>query len=261
MRRYTLIIIFNLLGIYVFAQGDIDSEQKSSIRNERTFHLLLNSSGWGFGYSYNKMNNNVFNKTIWNAEFITLKDPKELKINNPYYPEGRRFVFGKANEFYNFKFGYGKLLTLYDKKDRGGIEIRFFYHFGPVIGLLKPVYYEVLYYDPEKGAEVKTERFNSSIHSYVDIYGRASYFKGFSKMSVVPGAYLRFGSSFEFSKKDLSVNALEGGFGIEVFPKKIEIMQNDKNKFYFLSLFVSYRFGKIINPRLKYIQQSQALSN
>jgi hypothetical protein len=261
MKKCTLIIILNLLGVCLYAQGDIDNEQKSSIRNENTYHILLNSNGWGFGYAYHQMGNSVFRKTIWNAEFIALRDNKELKINNPYYPEGRRFVFGKANEFYNFKFGYGKLLRLYEKKDRGGIEIRFFYHFGPVVGVLKPVFYEVLYYDPEKGAEIKTERFNSSIHSYVDIYGRASYFKGFSKIGVVPGAYLRFGGSFEFSKKDLAVNALEGGFGIEVFPKNVEIMQNDKNKFYFISLFVSYRFGKIINPRLKYQQQNRELNN
>jgi hypothetical protein len=45
------------------------------------------------------------------------------------------------------------------------------------------------------------------------------------------------------------INALEGGVIFDIFPKKIDIMANDKNQFYYLAIFVSYRFGKIINPR------------
>ncbi len=242
--KYAL-LTFLALAIHpllIFAQGDIDSEQKVLIRNERSYHLSLNSNGWGGGFTYGKMIN-IKRKIFYTAELVTIKDAKELKINNPYQPELRRFVYGKNNIFYDFRFGYGHLIKLYDKKDKGGIEVRLFYHIGPVLGLLKPVYY-ITSVDP-----LTTERFDPALHTSTSILGGASYFKGFNELSVVPGAFAKIGGSFEFNKKDILINALEGGLTFDLFPKKIDIMANDKNQFYFFAIFVSYRFGKIINPR------------
>jgi hypothetical protein len=73
--------------------------------------------------------------------------------------------------------------------------------------------------------------------------------KGTGELSFVPGGFVKVGASFEFSKKDILVNALEGGVSLDIFAKNIDIMANDNNRFYFLAIFVSYRFGKIINPR------------
>jgi len=236
----TSLFILSFLSL-TRAQGEIDDEQKALIRNERSYHLSLNSNGWGGGFTYGKMIN-IYRKKLYSIELVTIKDAKELKINNPYEPDYRRFVFGKNNIFYNFRFGYGHLFKLYSKKDKGGIEVRWFYNVGPLLGMLKPVYY-VTDSDP-----YTTEKFNSSLHTASSILGGAPYFKGFSEISVVPGAFVKVGSSFEFSKKDLQINALESGLTLDLFPKKIDLMANNKNQFYFLALFVSYRFGKIINP-------------
>jgi hypothetical protein len=239
MKYAIVLTLFQLIySSIVFAQGDIDDEKRALIRNERTFHLSLNSNGWGGGFAYGKMVN-IYRKKIYSVELVTIKDAKELKINNPYQPEFHRFIYGKNNVFYNFRFGYGHLFILYDKKDKGGIEVRWFYTAGPLLGVLKPVYY-VTNLKPEI-----IEKFNPSR----EIYGGASYFKGFDELSVVPGAFIKVGTSFEFSKKDLAINALEGGVTLDLFPKKIDLMANNKNQFYFLAIFVSYRFGKIINPR------------
>lgn len=241
--KYAIIsVLFIFLSLSSYAQGEIDSEQKALIRNERSFHLSLNSNGWGGGFTYGKMVN-IYRKKLYSAELVIIKDPKELKVNNPYQPDYRRFVYGKNNVFYNFRFLYGNLHKLYDKKDKGGIEVRWFYNFGPSIGLLKPVYY-ITGVDP-----LRTEKFDPALHTATSILGGASYFKGFSELGVVPGASVKVGGSFEFSKRDLLLNALEGGVIFDLFPSKIDIMANDRNNFYFLAIFVSYRFGKIINPR------------
>ena len=243
MKYAIVLTLFQLIySSIVFAQGDIDDEKRALIRNERTFHLSLNSNGWGGGFAFGKMVN-IYRKKLYSVELVTIKDAKELKINNPYQPEFHRFIYGKNNVFYNLRFGFGHLFKLYDKKDKGGIEVRWFYNTGPLLGLLKPVYY-VTGVDP-----YTTEKFNSSLHTASSILGGASYFKGFDELSVVPGAFVKIGTSFEFSKKDLVVNALEGGLTLDIFPKKVDLMANNKNQFYFLAIFVSYRFGKIINPR------------
>ena len=250
MRYASLIFLFlTIFSSFAIAQGDINNEQKVLIRNERSYHFTLNSNGWGGGFTYGKMIN-IYRKKLYSIELVFIRDAKELKINNPYQPDFRRFVYGKNNEFYNFRFGYGHLFKLYDKKDKGGIEVRCYYHVGPVLGVLKPVYY-VTGTNP-----LVTEKFNSSLHTATSILGGASYFKGFSELKVVPGAFVKLGASFEFSKKDLLINALEGGVILDAFAKKINLMANDNNQFLFLAIFVSYRFGKIINPRAveKYVK-------
>jgi hypothetical protein len=225
----------------IFAQGDIDDENKVLIRNEQTYYVALNSNGWSGGFSIGKMVN-IYRKKLYSAEFSLIKDAKELKIN-PYHPEYNRFVYGKNNVFFNLRFSYGNLMNLYQKKDKAGVEVRWFYNIGPVIGILKPVYY-VTNTNP-----YQTEKFSSSLHTITSIYGGAPFMKGTGELSFVPGGFAKVGASFEFSKKDILVNALEGGVSLDIFAKNIDIMANDNNRFYFLAIFVSYRFGKIINPR------------
>ena len=260
MKRHLLILAFLIaISKVAFTQGDIDDEQKIFQRNEKSYSFLLNSNGWGINYRYGKMID-AFNKKIYNIDIVGIRHPKEIKTTNPYFPNLKRFVFGKENNFYSLRLGLGKQKKLYKKLDKGGIEIRYFYSAGPTIGILKPIYYEILY-NYSGYYQIKTEKFNTSIHSIFDIYERASFFKGFDEISVIPGIYSKVGASFEFSKKDEKVNAIEIGAVFEVFPKKIEIMATKDNDFYFASLFVSYRFGKIINARLKKKNKKREVDN
>ncbi len=247
--RYLILIGFCILQAFLsFGQGDIDSLPKALIRNEHSFAAHLYTNGWGAEYCYGKMNN-IHKKTLYSFDFSVVHDPKEVKVSNPYSSENSRYVYGKTNVFFDTRFTYGKLFSLYQKKDKGGIEIRCYYKIGPVLGFLKPIYYKV-------GADMKVEKFNSAAHvSIADIYGKASFFKGFNEMKVIPGIHAKGAVSFEFGKKDLMISAIEGGVSVDVFVKEIEIMANNYNDFYFAALFISGRFGKIKNPRLRYLNK------
>jgi len=84
------------------------------------------------------------------------------------------------------------------------------------------------------------------------------FFKGFESLSVLPGAFTKFGFNFEFGKQDRIIHALEAGVIAEGFIKKVEIMDFTtpsggqtkvaKNQQLFLTIFVSYRFGRIVDP-------------
>jgi hypothetical protein len=118
------------------------------------------------------------------------------------------------------------------------------------MGVLKPIYYIT------SESPWIEEKFDPAIHSPYDILGGASFFKGFDELSVTPGVYLKVGSGFEFSQREKFLNVIEGGLGLDVFPKKMKIMANDQDKFLFFSLFMVYRFGKISNPRAKMANNS-----
>ena len=248
MKKWILgIWLFHLIGGVLFAQGELRQQDRIFYRNEKSFGVSLNSNGIGLSGRYAKRIN-ARKKTLWEIDGANIKHPKEVRISNSYY-NNRSFVFGKTNLFLNLRGGWGKQHEMFRKVDRGGISIRRYFTVGPTIGLLKPIYYEVFkagggindYY-------ISEEKFDPSIHQGY-IYGRASFFKGIDETRITPGVYGRFGISFEYSKSDITIHAIETGVSLDLFPREMEIMATEKNNFFFFTLFVSYRFGKVVDAK------------
>jgi hypothetical protein len=239
MSRYSFIIFFLFAGFNLFAQGEIDEQIKSSVRNERTFHLMLSTNGWGGGFSYARMKT-VFLKQIINFQLVGIHDPKEFVISNS---NGDRYAYGKTNSFVCLRNQYGWQKQLFSKRDKGGVEIRYYYLTGINFGFLKPIYYI--------NANNQTVKFDAIKTSSGYIVKKAPFYKGLDEIKIIPGINFTIGSSFEYSKQDRAVKAIESGLIFDLFPKKIDLMGNEFNKAWFLGFFISFRFGKIINPRLK----------
>ena len=256
MKNFFLILFcLQLISYITLAQGEIDDEGKIFIRNERTLAILLNSNGWGGNFRYGKRLD-AYRKRIYEIDFVGIKHPKEIKIRNSNYiiENQKRYVFGKLNSFFNIRAGIGSQKEIISKFDKGGIAIRYFYSLGTSLGILKPVYYEIIDSTVRIGDEYRMyigiTKFSSSIHSAGDIYGKASFFEGIDETTFVPGLFVKFGFSFEYSKTDEIIRAIEAGAVLDAFAKKILIMDTEENNQFFISLFISYRFGKIIRGKL-----------
>ncbi|MBN2349954.1 MAG: hypothetical protein JXJ22_14025 [Bacteroidales bacterium] len=253
IRRY---ITFTIIGILYFGQlsgqGEIDDLDKIFYRNERTYAFLLNSNGIAGNFRFARRMD-AFKKTLYEVDFAHVKHSKEIKLTNTSYPT-RSFVYGKVNQVFFLRGGFGLQKELFRKFDRGGISIRYFYNIGPSLSLLKPIYYEVLYYNsnPLEANELRIEKFEVGQHTTTGyIQGKASFFKGFNEISVVPGGYAKLGVTFEFSKFDEIFHSLEAGVIFDTFLKDIPIMAVEKNNQFFFTLFISYRFGRVINAQFK----------
>jgi hypothetical protein len=230
-----------------FAQGELDEQQKVFFRNEKSFAILLNSDGFGLSYRGGKRID-FLNKRLIEIDIGTLKHPKEVKLSNSYYQTNGSFVFGKLNSVFFLRGGLGHQHEIFRKADLGGIAVRYFYSAGPVLALYKPIYYKVLYPVGMNTFQIIEEKFESSIHQPGDIYARSSFTKGLNEMKALPGLYAKAGFNFEYSKQDKVIHAIEIGSQINAFPKTIPIMATTDNKAIYFSLFVSYRFGVILNP-------------
>ena len=253
----------------VYAQGEIDFQPRVFYRNEWSLAAMLNSNGFGANYRYGKRID-AANKRLFEVDFAYMKDPKEAKTYNDINNSGARYVNGKKNLAFDFRFGYGRQHEIFRKHDLGGIAVRYFYNFGPSVVLLKPIYYDIgeivsvyqgsILLGYVWDAYPEPEKFNPYWEvSNVHIASRASFFKGFNELGVIPGAFAKFGFNFDFSRQDRIVHALEAGIIAEGFVKKVEIMDLTyinkavprkvaQNQQFFLTLFVSYRFGKIVDP-------------
>lgn len=243
----------------VYAQGEIDLQPKVFYRNEWSLALMLNSNGFGANYRYG-LHLNAADKRLFEVDFAYMKDPKEQKTYVNIMNSTARYVEGKKNLAFDFRIGYGKQHEITRKHDVGGVAIRYFYNFGPSIVLLKPVYYNV----GEASDRIivpfpKPQKYDPNWQGQnIYVISRASFFKGFDDMGIDPGVFGKFGFNFEFGKHDRNIQALEAGLIGEAFIKKVEIMdftdssglqpKTAKNRQLFLTLFVSIRFGKIVDP-------------
>lgn len=252
--------VFSFLVISVFAiqiaysQGELDEQKKIFYRNERSIAILLNSNGIGVNGRYSKRID-AFRKTIYDIEVVSLKHPKEYRKITNLNPNSRGYVFGKLNNVFVLRPGIGQQKEVFQKFDIGGISIRRFYTIGPSLALLKPVYYEVTQPNTQ---QILVEKFDVSKSG--SILGKASFFKGFSEIKPRPGAFVKAGVSFEFSRFDQVIHAIEGGAIAEAFPTKLPIMATKENYQFYLTLFISYRFGRVIdtlNPNKDVVNPSE----
>lgn len=213
--------------------------------------LSLHSNGYGADFRYGKRLDG-FNKRLYEVKLSYIKHPKEIKSHNQMY-ENESFVFGKTNHFLNIQASIGRQKEIFSKEDKGSIAIRYFYNIGLSAGILKPIYYEVLYYNISTNKPIfKNEKFDvANHHNTYDIYGKAPFTEGLSESTITPGLHLKMGFNFEYSKTPRVLNAIECGVVLDAFLKQMEIMAtHDKDRFY-LTLFVTYRFGKLFSPRVK----------
>lgn len=249
MRRLLIgIVLFCVIVFEAFPQGELDEQQKVFFRNERSFAFLLNTDGIGFSYRFAKRLD-YLNKRLIEIDAGTLKNAKEYRQRTIY--QGGSFVFGKLNSTFFLRGGLGHQHELYKKADLGGIAIRYFYSGGPVFAISKPIYYRVISQIPGGSANEVTileQKYDVSIVSPAEIYGKSGFTKGLKETKFTPGLYAKGGFNFEYSKEDRAIHAIEIGGQVNAFPKEIPILAAIENKKIFFSLFVSYRFGMILDP-------------
>jgi hypothetical protein len=248
MRKLLILAVLLIIGINsIYSQGELIEEQKVFYRNERTFGLLLNTDGYGVSYREGKRLD-YLNKRLFEVDFGIIKHPKEVKLSNPYYQTSKSFVFGKLNSLFFIRGGIGHQHEIFSKADQGGVAIRYFYAAGVAFALYKPIYYKVIYPVSLSRIETIDEKFEVSIHQPGDIYSKSAFTKGLDETKILPGLYAKGGFNFEYSKEDKVIHAIELGLSVNAFPKEIPIMATEDNKAIYLSLFVSYRIGLIIDP-------------
>ncbi|MGQ9846976.1 MAG: hypothetical protein ACUVQP_05660 [Bacteroidales bacterium] len=246
--KFCTLVVFLFSFLLAIAQGELAPETRVVTTNEHSFLLALNSNGGMFSFQHGKRLDG-FRKRTLDFDFAYIKHPKEIKVENPYYQNQKKFVFGKLYSTFALRAGLGKQKEIFSIFDKGGIAIRLHYSIGGTLGLLKPIYYQVV--DSSKILDnyqilyISDKKFDYNIHQISDIYSRSSFFKGFNETQFLPGAYSKIGMSFVFSEKQEVINALELGILFDFFSKPIQIMATEKKERFILSLYIGYRFGKI----------------
>lgn len=246
MLRALLPIAACLLGPALFAQQTIYEEARVPFKREVYGGAMIHGDGWGLFLNYARHRTAV-DRDLFGLEIVGMKHPKEVKSFNPYYEDSRGYFYGKSNALLIVRPSYGKKHQITDKIRRTGVELSYVWGVGPSLGLLKPVYLEIGVPDVVPYDRFVTERYDPQVHNVQNIYGRASWFKGFGELRLYPGGFARAGLNFEYSGQTTGIKAIEVGATMDVYPVQLPIMaelEGVQNKQFFFEFYLALQFGK-----------------
>lgn len=219
----------------------------------------LNSDGWSFlvhrGFIRTEAER-VHTNFIWFdlSEKKNAKEKRMLNENfsvlNPSEVKPMAYKYGKINNFYQVKIGYGNSRPLTGKLDKKSITVNWVYGAGLSLGMLKPYYLDILV--PEGNVYIrKFDKYSeSNKESFLDlnnqgtIVGGASFTRGISEVKFRPGLALRSGFYFDYAATRKSMLGVEIGASAEFYTQKIPIMVNTTNSSYFFNIYADFRIGK-----------------
>lgn len=251
--RYKIILSF--LIAFLLVQGvsaQYDAEEDSILntvllRKQFSGGIVLHNLGVGLKFQKGR-NITYFKSFLWEVQAVSMKSPKQVRIINPYFSNARSYIYGKLNHVYILRGGVGFNRMLNRKPAWGGIELRYFYFGGVSVGITKPIYLYVLNFTSSVyDYSVEAQKYDPEQHFLDNIYGRAPFSMGLNQMRVYPGLYGKFGFDFEFGEYNSRIKALEIGGIIDFFPVGIPIMAYQEEKNFFLTIYLSFSFGKRYN--------------
>ncbi len=239
-----LSILFSVTGSLVLAQSEIviDTSKNIILLKETSAGIMIHTQGWGlrFRKGYNK---SEFKKRMIVAEFLEMQSPRQIRIINPYYTNAKSYVYGKLNTVYILRATYGMERLLNRKPYWGGVELRLAYMGGVSLGFAKPIYLYII----QDEFNVVVEKYDPDRHYTENIYGRASFTKGFDELGFHPGFHAKLGLEFDYGVYRTKVKSLEAGAVIDLFPRPISIMAFNDPDYYFLTFYIAFNFGKRYN--------------
>lgn len=260
---FLLLLVFSTTGTYA-QQRKVKKEiaKKGIIYNkEMTFGAKLLSNGWGLYMNHGKIIN--INKTrLWTVEIADIKHPKEKKQAADFnlaisgFDSPRDFFYGKQNEFFTIRAGFGYKKNLAEKAKKKGVNLALTYMGGISLGFLKPYYLDLAYItqinDSTFIVEAKSERYNDNPENgnaqkflnWYEIIGASKFGKGLSQIQPVPGAFLKLGLNFEWGARDAFITAMEAGVSADVYYRNIPVMINQPQRPFFVAAYLSFEIGK-----------------
>lgn len=240
-------ILFFLLGFLILFQNpaqaqiaDVIKEPDLLLKKHFTGNLFIHNLGWGFGVRYGKMKN-IRRDLVYEFDFLKMKHPKEVRSFNPAVPNPAAYIYGKLNSMFITRYGLGYHKLLFEKGEKNGLQIRYNLSGGFDLGILKPVYLEII----ESVIDFRVPRkYDPNLHFNDNIYGSADFSYGLDELFVRPGIYGKFAMIFEFSEYNEDYRSIETGITIDYFPQKVPVMAFIDNKNAFISFYLSIHLGK-----------------
>jgi hypothetical protein len=206
------------------------------------FGIQLRTNGYGLLYELGRMKTRR-RTNVYTAELTEIKDSKEEKTPTGFFSIGNPYIFGKINNFYQFKLGFGQQYLFGQKGNKNGVAVTGNYQGGLSLGLLRPYYLEI-----DEGNETRQIKYSEQDSSkFLDqsiIRGGGGLGKGWGEMKLRPGAYAKGALRFDWGRYNEMVSGIEIGLSVEAYAKKIPILVFAKERQFFFQGHLALVFGR-----------------
>lgn len=216
-------------------------------QKQGAFGFKFNTDGWGMFYEHGKYKS-ITTTNLWWLELGEHKHPKEEKVPtlnaSSNYLIISSYIYGKRNNFYDFKVGFGQQKLIGGKGNKNGVAVSAIYGGGFSAGLLKPYYIEIQNPSSGKKEEIKYDNNDSLFLDPTIILGKGGLTKGFSEIKFVPGVHARAALRFDYGRYNEVLSALEVGVNAEYYSQNMPILLMNKEKKLFFNAYIALTFGK-----------------
>jgi len=225
----------------------LEEEQDPAFKKHNIFGIKLASDGYGLSFEkgYYKGPKKAL---IFQAELNEKKHPKEEKSSAGANAIGQAntYIYGKANNFYQFKLGMGQQYVIGGKANKNGVNVSALYAGGVSIGILKPYYVTMQNPSTRADEHITWQQFTDSISKY-GAYGFESasgFTYGWNKAEIKPGVHAKLAMRFDYGHFNETVSAIEAGVNAEYYFDEIKQVVLNKNKHFFFNGYVTIMFGR-----------------
>lgn len=246
----TRFLFLVLLGIcWVLSAQSQDKEEGSPVGNEVYLGGGIHTRGFQLMLGYSIIDRSRRTKTFF-AEVGEIKHPKE---NRQSYEglgsgqgAGRAFIYGKRNNLYFTRLGYGEKFYLSAKNTRL-VSLGFTYAAGVSVGVVRPYYLDLIYRNNGGVPQTIAEPYRASNHikflNPQEISGPSGAAYGWSELDFAPGLFAKAGLLIDWGALDSVVKALEVGIAADFYAQDIPMMIFEKNTPIFVNLYLNASLG------------------
>lgn len=254
MKEHNIFIVLILIfaSNFLFAQKEkktLFDEEEFPVRNEFYVGGGIHTLGFQVRVAYSWLPNPVRTMNFF-TDFGEIKHPKErLQTYDGLSIIGgapKAFIYGKENNLFFFRFGYGEKYYL-SAKNRRAVSLAVTYAGGFSLGMVRPYYLDLIYRDAGGRPTIVAEKYNESNRNKflnpqeVDGPSGASY--GWNELNIAPGFFLKAGLLIDWGAFDVIVKDIEVGLAADFYFQKINMMIFEQNTPIFVNLYININLG------------------
>ena len=222
----------------------LEEEGDPAFKKQNIFGIKLSTDGYGLSFEKGKYQ--TPRKTLlYQFELNEKKNPKEEKTassQNLFTGQVNSVIWGKANNFYQFKLGMGQQFLIGGKANKSGVAVSAIYAGGLAIGLAKPYLVDV---ENETTHEQVRKKFTDSADGNTyQLIGASGFTHGWNEVKVKPGLHAKIAMRFDYGRFNETVSAIEAGLNAEYYFSKIEQLIYNKPKNFFFNAYITILFGR-----------------
>lgn len=225
------------------ALAKMEEEGELIFNKHSVFGIKLNTDGYGLSFEKGKFITPRKTRLLM-FELNEKKHPKEDKDAGSFdiFGNVNQFIFGKANNFFQLKGGYGYQYLIGGKSNKNGISVSALWAGGVSVGFLKPYYVDVQDGVTQERSRQKFEDITDySKYAYL---GASGFTVGWGEVKVNPGAHAKLAMRFDYGRFNEVVSAIETGVNVEYYSQGVLQMVQVEEKHLFFNAYVTLLFGK-----------------